>query len=213
VVVIYIIIVISGFGLACMTAALAGRTILSISIDNAYLKIKLTLLGCGLGYDSRQNHLRLFCGRFSRRLPSFKASSRKEKTPREPAKKAADTKAKSRRDLPFSTVIKIIRAGVLFAARFLSSVQYDEGQVEVKPVIANPALAGIAFGWGQAVNGAFPGLRKFFDFAPAFGAGTGCYAGRISLSVRNWRVAALVWRLLCDLPIMEIVKYRFFKKR
>jgi hypothetical protein len=213
VVVIYIILVTSGIGLACMTAALASRTILSISIDNARLKVKLALLGCGFRYDSHENDLRLFCWRLTRRLPSFKIASPRTKSPASAEKKTIEAKARSRKRLPFSVLIKIIKAGLLFAARFLSRVQYDEGQIEVQPVIANPALAGIAFGWGQALNGAVPGLRGFFDFTPVYGTGSGRYAGRISLSVRNWRVAVLVWRLLCDLPIMEIVKYRFFKKR
>ena len=110
-------------------------------------------------------------------------------------------------------IVKIVRAGLLCVGRILSRVQYDEGRLDVQPVIANPALAGMAYGWGQALGGMFPGLRQVATITPAYGTGSGRISGKAVFSIKNRQIVWVVWRLVRDLPIKELVKYRFSKKR
>jgi hypothetical protein len=129
------------------------------------------------------------------------------------APKKEETKPKSSRRLPLPVIIKMVKAAIIFVADFLSRVQYDVGQLEVRPVTANPALAGVAFGWGQALYGIFPDLRRTINIAPTYGSEGSLVSGRVAISIKNGQVVALLWRLLRNLPIKELIKYRFSKKR
>ncbi len=200
--------------IAALAVILSARTRLSVSFQNAVFNISVSVLGCGLKLTGEDRKFSVFCGRW---IYSFKKSSKtsQEKRKKEVALSQEDKKLKkkSRPRLPLSTLVKIARAGIIFVARFIASVQYNEGQLDLQPVIANPALAGMAFGWGKAINGVFPGMQRVFNLAPSGGTGASRVSGHLVLSIKNGRVAALVWRLLRDLPIKELIKYKFSKKR
>lgn len=99
---------------------------------------------------------------------------------------------------------------MVFAARVLSCVVYKEANLAARPVIANPALAGMAFGWGQALYGAFPGLQTVLAVSPAFAPGQSTVSGHLTLSIKNRQVVYPTYRLLRQLPIKEIIRVRVF---
>jgi hypothetical protein len=193
---------------AIIIGLLVVHTRLQINLLNSRLRVSLAIGACGVRFDTTGRRFGIF---FSRWTYYFKPSAekpKKGKKPKPPRKK----KVKSLRRLPLATILKIARAAVIFVAGFLSRVQYDEGKLEVQPVIANPALAGMAFGWGQAFYGAFPGLKQVFNVDPAYGTSGSRVSGQLSLSIKNRQIMGLVWRLLRDLPIIELMKYRFSKR-
>lgn len=205
--------IMAGLFLAGLITILVTRTTLSVSFRNTRLKITMAMIGCGLRFDSRENQLALFCGRWSRNLKPRKSASPKKTSKKISRLAEPKPRRKSRRRLPFSTIVKLVKAGLLCFARVLARVQYDEAKLELRPVIANPALAGMAFGWGQAFGGIFPRLRESLEFNPSCGTGTGSFSGKAVFSIKNRQVVYVMWRLLRDLPIIELIKYRFFKKR
>jgi hypothetical protein len=210
---IYFVLIATGIILACMIIVLAARTILSISLQNTRVRISWTTVGCGLGYDNDGHRVSLLYGRRSLSLGSVSLGSllRMELKHQKPAK--GRPKSKIRPQMPLIILIRIGKAWVLFVARFLSRVQYDVGKLRLRPVIANPAMAGMAYGWSQALQGVFPGLKDIAEFEPKYCTGSGHVSGQVEFSIKNRQTVALLWRFLGDLPIKEIIKYRFSKKR
>lgn len=199
--------------LAIVTVLLSVSTTVSASFQNTRVIISLAVAGCGMKFDSKPRRLGVFCGHWVHFFKAGRGVPKKKKDKKRDQLKEDKSKPGRRRRLPLSTIVKIARACLLFVARFLSFVQYDMGNINVRPAIANPALAGMAYGWGQALNGAFPGMQRVLNIAPNYGPGAGSVSGRLVLSIKNRQIVVLVWRLLSDLPIKEIIKYRFFRKR
>lgn len=208
-----VILIATGIFTAFLAVILSARTSLTASFHNTVFSMSVTVLGCGLKFSSENEQLSLVCGRWMHSFEKSAGTGPKKKS--EDARRSKDRKAKkkTRSKLPLSTMVKIARAGIIFAARLIASVQYDEGRLDLQPVIANPALAGMAFGWGRAIGGAMPGLRSVINLAPSTEPGTGRVSGHLVLSIKNGRVVVLLWRLLRDLPIKEIIRYKFSKKR
>jgi len=100
----------------------------------------------------------------------------------------------------------------LFIGRILAAVEYEGGEFKARPVISNPALAGMAYGWGQAFYGVFPGLRQKVEVTPAFNGGEGNWSGHLTVSIRNRKIFYQLYRLALDMPIVEIIKQKFFKR-
>jgi hypothetical protein len=198
--------------LAIVTVMLSASTTISASFQNSRIRISLAVVGCGIKFDSKPRRFGIFCGNWVHFFKTGRGTSKKKDKKRDLIKEDK-SKPGRRRRLPLSTIVRIARAFILFVARFLSCVQYDIGKINVRPAIANPALAGMAYGWGQALNGAFPGVQRILNIAPNYGAGAGSVSGRLVLSIKNRQIVVLVWRLLRDLPIKEIIKNRFFRKR
>ena len=101
---------------------------------------------------------------------------------------------------------------VLFVGEILSRCSYDGGKFEVQPVFADPALAGIAYGWGQAFYGIFPGARNVIAVDPVFGAGETVFSGYVKFSIKNRQVVGPFLRLLANLPIKELTLSFFLRK-
>ncbi|MFW9770302.1 MAG: hypothetical protein ACFFEM_15905, partial [Candidatus Thorarchaeota archaeon] len=180
----------------------------SLSYRDERLIASLTIFRCGVVYDDGRERVGVACGRFthyfapSKRRPKEKSTEKKKKdTGRKGARK--------RKRLPLRVMVRIVKAAVIFAAEMLSRIRYDGGRLEVVPVLADPALAGMTYGWGQAVYGAFPGLRQTISVKPTYGRGKSTVSGYVTLSVRNGSVIGPLWRLLWNLPIKKIIQNRF----
>ena len=109
-------------------------------------------------------------------------------------------------------MVRILKALIFFAGEILSRFRYDGGKIEVQPVFADPALAGIAYGWGQAFYGIFPGARNVIAVDPAFGAGETVYSGYVIFSIKNRQIIGPGFRLFGNLPIRELMASLFSKK-
>jgi hypothetical protein len=173
--------------------------------------VSLTIIGCGLLYDPGQSRSGIVCGRFKY---FFKSRPKKVIAGKTEKKKAEPDSAFKNwwRKLPLSSRVKICRAALLFAARFLSRLHYDEGGLETRPVFADPALTGMVYGFGQAFYGIFPGARRTVNLVPDFGAKKSKWTGHLTLSIKNRQVIYIGYRLLGDLPIREITKSWFLKR-
>jgi hypothetical protein len=210
VIMIIFLITAASFILAGLITLLVVRTNLTVSIMNNRITVTLALMRCGLRYNGRSRQIGLFCGRW---IHYFKSSTDVREKKKKKKKAARLQKPKPRRKLPLTTIFKIIKAAVVFIAGFLSRVQYDVGKIDVQPIIANPALAGMAYGWSRAFYGVFPCIRRILEVSPDYGTGQGHFSGNLELSIKNRQMVGLMWRLFRNLPIIELIKYRFFKKR
>jgi len=193
--------------LGCAIILLTSRTILSLSYQNRQISGSLLVLRCGIIYDGGTGQFGIAFGRF---LRYFKPKAAVSSPPKKPKRVLPP---KRRRRLPsLSTIIATIRAVVLFAGRILSHVRVDEAKFDLQPMIANPALAGMAYGWSQAFYGVFPSARKIVSISPDFGDGESVISGRVTFSIANRRILLSVWELLWNLPIKELVRYIFSKR-
>jgi len=206
----YLLIFVVIAAMLALTVILA-KTTFSLSLDNGRLKVSLGMLKCGVRFDSRGNRLGIFVGNWAH---YFKTDGKKEagEKPGKPKKRKKVKKTGPAPKLHWSTILKIVKAAVLFMAGILSRIKYEEGRLDLQPAMANPALAGMAYGWGQAFTGAWPGLGRVFGFTPLFGSDQGQYSGHLVLSIKNGQVMALTWRLVRNLPIKELVKYLYAKR-
>lgn len=187
------------------------RLVLYASHREGDSTVSLTIIGCGLLYDPGQSRSGIVCGRFRY---FFKSRPKKVTAGKTEKKKAEfDSTLKNWwRKLPLSSRVKICKAALLFAARFLSRLHYDEGKLETRPVFADPALAGMVYGFGQAFYGIFPGARRTVNLVPDFGAEKSEWTGHLTLSIKNRQVIRIGYRLFGDLPIREITKSWFLKR-
>lgn len=193
--------------LGCVLILLTSRTVLSLSYQNNQLGGAVLIAGCGIIYGGAEGQFGLACGRFRRYF--------KPKTGRVPpaAKPQPVSPPRLRRRRPeLSTIIATVRALILFSGRMVSRVRVDEARFELRPMIANPALAGIAYGWSRAFYGVFPAVRRTVDVTPGFGDGDSVVSARLVLSVPNRIILLSIWELLRELPIKGLVKYAFSKR-
>jgi hypothetical protein len=70
----------------------------------------------------------------------------------------------------------------------------------------------MSYGWEQALRGMFPAIGHTINFAPSFAGEKSKFSGCLEMSIRNRQVVYLLYRLIRDLPIRDILKYRFFKR-
>ena len=189
---------------------LTTRMVLTASGRHGEIYFSLTVCGCGLLFHPGKSALGLICGKYRHlfrpgagRRGADKPSLKKEEISR-------PKKAKSK--IPLMIWIKIGRALILAAGRFMARINFDGSQLKTHPVMANPALAGMAYGWGQAFYGVFPGMRRTIDFAPVFDQTRGFWSGRLIVSIKNRQMVYIVYRLVRDLPIGKIIRHRFFKR-
>ncbi len=187
------------------------RLVLYASHREGDSTVSLTIIGCGLLYDPGQGRLGIVCGRFK---CFFKSRSGKITAGKTEKKKAGPKPAAKTwwKKLPLSSRVKICKAALLFAARFLSRLHYDEGKLETRPVFADPALAGMLYGFGQAFYGIFPGARRTVNLVPDFGAEKSEWTGHLTLSIKNRQVIRIGYRLFGDLPIRKIVKSSILRR-
>ncbi len=185
-----------------------ARTVLLVSYQDRRLDVSITILGCGIRYDTTRDRLGLVCGRFVR---YFAPSKRKREKKAEKEKKVEkrERRKKRRRRLPIRIVLRIATGLFVFAAEILARFRYDGGQIRVVPMIADPAVAGMTYGWGRALYGAVPGLRGTIDIVPTYGRGRSSASGHLALSIRNGSIIGPLWRLLRKMPITGIIRNRF----
>lgn len=204
---IFFLICAAGILAAAVLLALS-RTVLFLSYRDKTLIVSLTVLRCGVIYDERRDRAGIVCGPFTYYFAPSEKKPKKKKAEKD--KKAAKKKrARKRKRMPVGIIMRIAKAAVVFLAETLSRIRYDDGRLDVVPVIADPALAGMTYGWGQALYGAFPGLQRTIGVTPAFGRGKTEVSGHLRLSIRNGSVIGPLWRLLRNLPIIKILHYRF----
>lgn len=187
------------------------RLVLYASHREGDSTVSLTIIGCGLLYDPGQSRSGIVCGRFKYFFESRSKKVTAGKTEKEKAEPDSALKNYWRK-LPLSSRVKICKAALLFAARFLSRLHYDEGKLETRPVFADPALAGMVYGFGQAFYGIFPGARRMVNLVPDFGAEKSEWTGHLTLSIKNRQVVRIGYRLFCDLPIREIAKSSILRR-
>jgi hypothetical protein len=180
-----------------------------MSFQNRRLAVSLSILGCGLRYDD--GRIGIACGSLVRYFKPSAKRARKKKKEKEVKEEAPGKKKKPKkgRRMKFGLILRITRAVFLFTADILSRIRYDSGELTVIPVIADPAIAGMAYGWGQAFYGIFPRLRRTLDVIPTYGRGKSSLSGQIALSFPNRGMIVPVWRLIRNLPIIELIRHRF----
>lgn len=188
---------------------LTARTVLSLSFQNRRLSASLTILGCGIRYDD--GRIGIACGSLAHYFKPSVKKARKKKKEKEVAEKAPGKKKKRKRGRRMTPglVFRIAKALFLFVVDILSRIRYDSGELTVIPVIADPAIAGMAYGWGQAFYGIFPQLRRSVDVIPTYGRGKSSLSGQLALSFPNRGMIVPVWRLIRNLPIIELIRHRF----
>jgi hypothetical protein len=199
-----IVAVLAGLTLATL---LLTRTVLSLSLNDNCRLASLTILGVGMRYDLDRGRIGFGIGRLVRYFP-------RRSTPKhspEPHRASHPRKMKPRRKTPLSVYLRIGVAMARFAVGLLARLRFETKSLVLQPAIPNPALAGMAYGWGQALYGMFPGWRDRVDFAPRFD-GESSYSGEIMISIKNRQVAVLLFRLLRDLPKKDIFTYMLFKR-
>ena len=205
---IYLLICIVFLLLTALTIILTARIVFRAGHNQEETYFRLTVLSCGVLYDISQNRIALLLGGWKKyfKLSGGKKKKSKAKKIKPPAEKKAARK-RSLRNLSWAARIKIVKALVLYAGRFLVRIKYEEAHLAARPVIADPALAGMAYGFGTALHGIFPGLRRTFDVYPDFAAEKSRWMGEIAFSIRIRQIIYISCRLIGDLPIKEIIKY------
>ncbi len=185
------------------------RTVFFLSYRERRLTASLTVLGCGVHYaDGR---IGIGCGRLVHYFKPSPEEPRKKKKAKKAEREAAKEgkKPKKGRRMKLGVILRIAKALFLFVVDMLSRIRYDGGELTVVPVIADPAIAGMAYGWGQAFYGVFPALRRTIDVVPTYGREKSRLSGHIALSFPNRGIVVPVWRLLRNMPIKELIRHRF----
>lgn len=204
-----VFLILAGCVLIGLALFLTTRTVFFLSYRDKRLTASLTIIGCGVHYaDGR---IGIGCGRLVHYFKPSPEEPRKKKKEEKAERKAAKKKKKpqQRRRLRLAVILRIVKALFLFVVDILSRIRYDEGELTVVPVIADPAIAGMAYGWGQALYGIFPDLRRTIDVMPAYGQEKSRFSGHIALSFPNRGIVVPVWRLLRNMPIKELIRHRF----
>lgn len=189
---------------------LLAKTTLSLRVCNFRFTASLTIGPVAVHYSGQENRLGIGLGRWRHYFKPSKAKPKKEKKPKPQVPPA---RAAKKTGLSWATKWRLVKALLIFVGNILSRVQYEKGQFDLQPVIANPALAGMSYGWGQALAGMWPGLGKMFRYTPQYVSGTGRVSGTLILSVKNRHIAGQTMRLLVNLPIIELVKYLIRRKK
>jgi hypothetical protein len=164
----------------------------------------IKVLGCGMIYDFRKQLPALTVRRWRYYLKM--GNKKREKTAKGKFRKRdKTTKPKSVRKLNWSVRVRIGKALLLYSLRFLNGLKYEEALLVARPVLPDPALAGMAYGFGAALYGVFPGLRQTVDVWPDFAAGETRWMGQLEFSIKIRQVFYNSYRLLLDLPIKELI--------
>ncbi len=212
--------------LAGVFLLLLSRTVLRIRYDDGDFGVALTTVGCGIFYEYSAGTpgIQLFGWRIRIKVRQKKRpqpESRKKVSPPPPTEKKPTPKAKKvekkkqkRRlgKLPLRTYVQLAKAGLLFFARMLARVRMDDYHLTAQPVVANPALAGMTFGWSQAMSGMFPGLREHVAYDPIYVTGQSSYSGSLQISIANRSIVYVVYRFIRDLPISILIKRLILKR-
>jgi hypothetical protein len=194
--------------LTLTAVVLVGRTAVAVCVRDGAVTLGLTVAGGGIIYDGGRRRV----GLAIRKRGFFYHSISGKKKPQTPSKEKTVKPRKKGRRLPVSTGLKIARAGFLLAIRFLSRLRLDDEYFEWRPVVTDPALAGITYGMSRAVYGIFPALANKVNFVPAFGPGDSHYEGRLAVSIANRQMVVLICRFVRDLPIREVFKVWISKR-
>jgi len=173
-----------------------------VSYSSGKMIFNVTILSTGFEFIIPENKLTFVLGNYKK---SFDTKTSKKQKPAKKSKKKREKKEK--KSLSWQVWAKIIKAGLLFIGRFLSKVEYESAQLDIQPVFANPALAGMAYGWSSAFMGAIPGLSETINFTPRFDTEKSQLSGELTLSIKNRSIIYLLYRLFRDLPIKELVKH------
>ncbi|MEZ5357651.1 MAG: hypothetical protein R3F48_02390 [Candidatus Zixiibacteriota bacterium] len=209
---------------SCLAAAylLLTRTSVFISNRNGVKIARLTISGAGGEYNFASKRIAFFLGPLRYRprkkevtpeeIEQKKVRKAEKQRRREEKKLKKGAEEKKQKKLTWNVRVQLIKAFLLFIGRLLAAVTYDIGPIVVRPTIANPALAGMAYGWGQAFLGAMPGLRQKTVFAPNFDGSESVYEGEMTVSIKNRQFVGLLWRLIRELPIGKIVKQKFIQR-
>ncbi len=187
-----------------------SKTVFDISFQRKQFSLLVSVLRCGLFFDFPDKRIGFYLNGFKKLSFAIKSSdkAKKEKALSKKEKIKKDKKIKKeKKRFPLSLGIRLARAGFLFVCRFFSRVQYDTGQLVYEPVMVNPAVAGMAYGWSKAIMGMFPGPGGSLQFLPRFEGGQSRISGRLTLSVNNREVMYILFQLLGDLPIRQLVKH------
>lgn len=201
----WFLIVIASLSCLALLILIFSRTILLLTYKEQQAILTLTVLQCGSYFDMSDQRIGLIIGPLRIPLPS-----RSGKPPLSDQKKPAEESKSApprRRRLPFRVYVQILKATLLFSRRMVAAIKIERCRSVARPVFANPALAGVAYGWSQAIYGAAPSLRSAIDFIPAF-AGESSYEGEVALSIKNrvvfWNLLRLIW----GLPLMTIIRHK-----
>jgi hypothetical protein len=189
---------------------LLATTVLSVRVVNTRVDASLRIGPVGVYFDGKSK--RAGVGLWNRRYYFKPSKPKPKKDKKAQAKEPAET-PREKTKLPWATKWQIIKATLIFVGGVLSRVQYEKGQFELEPVMANPALAGMTYGWGQALAGVWPGLGRTVRYTPQYVSGSGRVSGTVVLSVKNRHIAVETMRLLKNLPIQELVTYLFRRKK
>jgi len=168
---------------------------------NKRISASVTILSLGLGFDSDTGRPAILIGPWQKII---KSRPPKEKKPKKPKKEST----KPFLSLTWRLKWRLARAALLAGGRFFSRLKYEDSLVKASPVMADPALAGITYGFSRAFYGAFPGAWNKFQFTPGFEPGGSNFEGHLDLSIKVRQVAAIGFWFLRDLPIKEIIKQK-----
>ena len=168
---------------------------------NKQIAASVTILGLGLGFDSSVGNPAILLGPWQKIIKPGPPKEKKQK-------KAKKESTRSVLSLSWRLKWRLARAALLAGARFLSRIKYEDSLVIAEPVFADPALAGMSYGFSRAFYGAFPGAWNKFQFTPDFEPGNSNFEGHLDLSIKVRQVTAIGFWFLRDLPIKEIIKQK-----
>ena len=199
-------------GLIALTALLIlmTRTVVWISYLDKQFRARLTILGFGAEYNLTTKEFSLLARRLRK---TFRKSAKPDSVSAKTERPRKRKKIKPQRpNLGWPVRVQVIKAFALLIGRILSGLDYDLGRVAIQPKLANPALAGMVFGWGQALAGTFAWARSSILIAPVFGNQAAGYSGELTVSIRNSKVCRALILFLRDLPIQKIVKTKYLRR-
>jgi len=197
--------------LALLAILFFARVIVRASYIEGRALIVATVLGCGPAIDISAGQAGIAFGswcHFFRRRPAKESKESAKISKETPVKRPP----KSQRKFPLSVYVQIGKAFFLMAARVIARINYEGGKLEARPVFANPALAGMAYGWSQSLYGVFPALRETIDFVPGFVENDEYWSGYITFSIKNRQIVYVIGLFLVDLPLWKIIRHLFIRK-
>ncbi len=183
-----------------------------VSYTHKKLLIRILISGIGVSYDGAEKQRTIIVGPYHHRLGKSSKKKTEKSAERKKRKSQKAKKQTTRPKLSWALRIQFIKALGLFVGRLLSSVSFDIGRVVVRPKIANPALAGMAYGWGQAFLGVFPELHRRTAFAPKFDGSDGVYEGDLTVTIKNRQICYLLYLLCKNVPIWKLVKHKYLNR-
>jgi len=195
-------------GLAVVFVLLT-RLRLTVAAGSDGILFSITVAGCGIVYDSQTQRVGVRCGPWQAFLHGRARTSVSDL----PAEAASPKPSGGHgRALPAGVRVRILKALLLFAARLISRLRWETARLETRPVIADPALAGVAYGMAAAFSGIFPGTARHVQFQPGFVPGRSRWSGKLAMSIRNRQIIYLLFKLWRDMPIWVMLRSKLFRK-